>query len=144
MQSTRFSRACLAALLGTLLLSTVTTFAKDGRDFIGFYNVSHVTRQGNDMHLTLNLKVQNFSNAAVRNAVITLRQNSAITLVGQSAPIKSLPNHASVKISQDFTVSRTEYETWRQGNQPAVFIIYRNAHGTQLEHFIQLAPGHAF
>jgi hypothetical protein len=144
MQSTRFSRACLTALLATMLLSTVTVFANNGRDFVGFYNVSHATRQGNDMHITLNLKVQNLSDSAVRQAVITLRQNSGITLVGHTATIKSLPDHGSVKVSQRFTVSRTEYETWRQGSQPAVFIIYRNAHGTQLEHYIQLAPSHAF
>jgi len=144
MQSTRFSRACLAALLGTLLLSTVTTFAKDGRDFIGFYNVSHVTRQGNDMHLTLNLKVQNFSSSTVRQAVIVLRQNTGLNLVGQTAAVKSLADHASAKVSQQFTVSRTEYESWRQGSQPTAFIVYRNAHGTQLQHYIQLAPSHAF
>jgi len=144
MQSTRFSRACLAALLGTLLFSTIPTFAKNGRDFIGFYNVSHVTRQGNDMHLTLNLKVQNFSNSTVRQAVIVLRQNTGLNFVGQTGSIKLLPDHASAKVSQQFTVSRTEYETWRQGSQPTVFITYRNAHGAQVQQYIQLAPGHGF
>jgi hypothetical protein len=144
MQSMRFSRACLAALLGTLLFSTIPTFAKNGRDFIGFYNVSHATRQGNDIHITLNLKFQNLSSSTVRQAVVTLRQHTGMELVGRTAPIKLLRNHDSAKVSQRFTVSRTEYETWRQGSQPTVFITYRDAHGTQLERYIQLAPSHTF
>ena len=96
------------------------------------------------MHITLNLKVQNFSNTTVRQAVIVLRQNTGLNLVGQTNAIKSLADHSSAKFSQQFTVSRSEYESWRQGGQPTAFIVYRNARGKQLEHYIQLAPGRAF
>ena len=144
MQSTSFSRASVATLLAILLLSTVTAFAKDGRDFVGFYNLAHPIQQGHNMRVTLNLQVNNLSAAAVKQAVITLRQNTGHELVGQSSPIKLLRDRGTVKVSTRFTVSRTEYELWKQGTQPTVFIVYKDAHGTSWERYIQLAPGSAF
>jgi hypothetical protein len=144
MRSTRFSRVCIAALLATLLLTTVSALAKDGRDFVGFYNFSHARSQGDGVRVTLNLQVQNLSASDVKGAVISLRQNTGLVNVGESKPIKLLRDHGSAKVSQRFTVSRTEYEVWRQGTQPTVFIVYRDAHGKWLERYIQLAPGHAF
>jgi hypothetical protein len=144
MRSMSFLRVSLTALLAIFLLSTVTAFAKDGRDFVGFYNVSHPIPQGDHMRVTLNLQVRNFSSADVKQAVVMLRQNTGLDLVGQSAPIKVLHDHGSVKVSQRFTVSRAEYELWQQGTQPTVFLVYKDARGHQLDRYIQLAPSHGF
>jgi hypothetical protein len=134
----RFSRACLAALFATLLLTTVTALAKDGRDFAGFYNVSHANIQGEQVHLTLNLRVQNNGDADVSHAVITLRQNTGFDVVGSSKPIALLRVHDVVNISQQFTVSRREYEKWDKGSQPGLSIIYR-ANGKTWERPIQVS-----
>jgi hypothetical protein len=139
MRSTRFSRVCIAALLATLLLTTVGALANDGRDFSGFYNLRHTRIHGDQVQLTLNLQVQNFSHADVRNAVIALRQNTGLDLVGITKPITLLRSHGQVTLSQRFTVSRREYEIWHQGAQPTAFIIYR-AKGKSWERYIQLAP----
>lgn len=139
MQSMRFSRACITALFATLLLSTVTAFAKDGRDFAGFYNLAHTKIQGDHVQLTLNLQVHNNGDADVRNAIITLRQNAGLNLVGTTRPIALLRLHDHVNVTQRFTVSRREYETWRQGARPDLTIIYR-AKGKTWERSIQLIP----
>lgn len=144
MRSKSFLRASLAALLAMLLLSTVTAFARDGRDFVGFYNLTHAVQQGDNMRVTLNLQVRNYSSADVKQAVVTLRQNTGIELVGQSAPIKLLREHGAAKVSQRFTVSRAEYDNWLQGTQPTVFLVYQDARGIKFERYIQLAPGNAF
>jgi hypothetical protein len=143
MRSTRFVRVCLAALLATLLLTTVTAFAKDGRDFSGFYNLGHTRIQGDQVRLTLKLQVHNFGNADVRNAVISLRQNTGLDLAGTTKPIALLRSHDHVNLSQQFTISRREYESWRQGSQPEVSIIYR-AKGKTWERYVQLAPKNGF
>ncbi len=139
MRSMRFVRVCLAALLATLLLTTVTAFAKDGRDFAGSYNLSNPREQGDLMRVTLNFQVQNLSDADVKNAVITLRQNTGTVLAGETKPIKLLRDRGTVKVSQRFIVSRIEYEHWLQGSQPTVFIVYHDAKGTRWERYVQLA-----
>jgi hypothetical protein len=139
MRSMRFSRACISALFATLLLTTVTAFAKDGRDFAGSYNLSNAQEQGDQMRVTLNFQVQNLSNADVKNAVLTLRQNTGTVLVGETKPIKLLRDRGVAIVSRRFTVSRIEYEHWLQGSQPAVFIVYHDAKGTRWERYVQLA-----
>jgi hypothetical protein len=139
MRSMHFSRACVAALFATLLLTTVNALAKDGRDFAGFYNLAHPKIQGDHVRLTLNLQVHNNGSADVRHAVITLRQNTGLDLAGTTKPVALLRLHGHVNLSQQFTVSRREYESWRQGNSPDMTIIYR-ANGKTWERSIQLAP----
>jgi hypothetical protein len=139
MRSMRFSRVCTAALLATLLLTTVAAFASDGRDFAGSYSVAHTKIQGDSVHLTLNLRVHNNTKSDVSNAIISLRQNTGLDFVGTTKPIELLRTHDHVSVSQQFTVSRREYESWHEGSQPTVFIVYR-AKGKTWERYIQLAP----
>jgi len=139
MRSMHFSRACVAALFAALLLTTVNALAKDGRDFAGFYNLAHTKIQGDHVRLTLNLQVHNNGSADVRQAVITLRQNTGLELAGTTKPVTLLRLHGHVNLSQQFTISRREYESWRQGNSPDMTIIYR-ANGKTWERSIQLAP----
>ncbi len=139
MRSMRFSRVCTAALLATLLLTTVSALAKDGRDFAGFFNVSNPKIQGDQVRLTLNLQVDNWSDADVRNAVIALRQHNGTDLVGTTKPVALLRLHDHVRLSQRFTVSRREYESWYHGSQPTAFIMYRER-GKSWERYIQLIP----
>jgi hypothetical protein len=139
MRSIGFSRGCTTALFATLLLTTVTAFGKDGRDFAGFYHLSHTKIQGDHVRLTLNLQVQNNGDADVRNAVITLRQHTGLELVGATKPIALFRLHNLVTVSQQFTISRREYESWRQGAPPELSIIYR-AKGKTWERSIQVSP----
>ena len=139
MRSTIFSRTSLAALFAILLLSTVTALAKDGRDFAGFYNLSHAKTQGDHVRVTLNLQVHNNGDADVKQAVITLRQNTGLELVGTTKPIALLRIHNHINLSQQFTISRSEYENWRQGAPPELAIRYR-ANGKNWERSIEVAP----
>jgi hypothetical protein len=139
----RFLRACIAALFATLLLTTVTAFAKDGRDFAGFYNVSHAKIHGDQVQLTLNLQVHNNGDADVSHAVITLRQHTGLDLVGATKPLGPLRLHDHVNLSQQFTISRREYESWSQGAPPELSIIYR-ANGKTWERSIQVSPKDGF
>lgn len=140
MRSMRFSRACIAALLATLLLTTVTALAKDTGDFYGYYKVSHTDVQEDQVKLTLSLQVHNGLAADARHAVIVLRQNTGLDLVGKTKPIAVLSHHSSVTLSQQFTIARREYEKWKQGgSQPDLSIAY-HANGTTWERPIRMLP----
>jgi hypothetical protein len=139
MRSMRFSRVCIAALLATLLLTTVSALAKDGRDFAGFYNFSDTKIEGDHVQVRLNVQVHNNGAADVRHAVITLRQHTGLELVGTTKPIALLRLHDHVNVSQQFTISRREYESWRGGMPPELTIIYR-ANGKTWEWSMQVSP----
>ncbi|HEX8814909.1 MAG TPA: hypothetical protein VF753_05350 [Terriglobales bacterium] len=140
MQPMCFSaRARLMVLLAVVLLVSVSALASDGRDFAGFYSVHKVTSQNGSVHLTLNVQVHNNGDIDVKNAVITLRQNAGLNLVGTTKPIELLKVHDHVTVSQQFTISKSEYETWHQGLKPQLSIVYR-ANGKTWEKSIQVNP----
>jgi hypothetical protein len=136
MFSVRFARASFARLLVILLLAGAGAVAKDGRDFSGFYTLTHVSEQGDQVRVTLTLQVFNYSDADVKQAVVTLRENTGIDLAGAFKPITLLRDRQEAKVSRQFTVSRSEYERWQQGTQPTLFITY-HANGHRWERFIQ-------
>ena len=139
MRSMSFMRAGLA-LLAMLLLSAVATFGDtNGRDFAGFYSVHHTRVQGDHVRVTLNLQVHNNGTTDVRHAVIVLRQNTGLELVGKTEPIVLLRSHDHVNLRQQFTVSRREFEQWHTGGQPGLAIIYR-ARGKSWEKTITVTP----
>jgi hypothetical protein len=133
-----FSRACITALFASLLLITVTALAKDGRDFAGFYKVSHAKIQGDHVLVTLNLQVNDVGVAELSHAVVALRQNAGLQVVGTSKLIGPMHLHDHVNLSQQFTVSRHEYDSWQTGGKPDFSIIYR-ANGKTLEQSFQVS-----
>jgi len=141
MQPMCFSmRARLTALLAILLLTAMGAFAKDGRDFAGRYSIHDVTEQGDKVQFTMHLQVMNNSDADVKNAVVTLRQNVGLEPAGQTKPIKLLKDRGIATLSQQFTVSKHEFEAWHKGGtSPTMFIVYQ-AKGGQWSRYIQLAP----
>ena len=140
MRSTTFARAA-ACLSVIVLLANVTSFARDGRDFAGYYSVGNVTQQGELVQLTLNLQVFNYSAVDVKQAVIKLHESGAgLAVHGAFQPIKLFANNRDVKLRQQFTVPRHEYERWQNGVQPSLFIVYQDAAGRRWERTIEVAP----
>lgn len=139
MRSERFVRAS-TRLLFILLLATIASFAKDGRDFAGYYSVGNVSQQGEKVQLTLNLQVFNYSDVDVKQAVIKLHESGAgLAVHGSFQPIKLLANQRDVKIRQQFLVPAHEYERWQNGTKPSLFIVYQDAAGHHWEHSIELS-----
>jgi hypothetical protein len=136
MLSMRFSRAGFARLLAILLLAGVTAVAKDGRDFSGFYTLTKVSQQGDQVRVTLTLQLFNYSDADAKQAVVRLQENAGMELAGTFKPIPLLRDRQEAKVSRQFTVPRSEYERWQQGTQPTLFITY-HANGRRWERFIQ-------
>jgi len=139
MQSRRISCAGVCVLLA-MLLSTVLGFAKDGRDFAGYYNVADATEQGDQVQLTLRVRIFNYSSQDLRQALVVLHQPANPGVLGVSKPIKSLPALKDAKVNQQVLVPRHVYEQWQKGQAPEVSIVYVDEHGTRWEKSIQVAP----
>ena len=118
-----------------LRVSTVFLFlisaavAKDGRDFAGFYSLSAISAKGDDVLVTLSLKLSNYRGEDLNQVVIEIRSHPQAGLLGNSAPVEEWRNGKEIAVTRQFTLQRNEYERWRAGDQPEVSIVYRDHDG---------------
>jgi hypothetical protein len=138
MQSLRLSRAWLVcALLTSLLLATVTVAAnaKSGTTFTGYFDLSGVQRQGDVVHVTLHLKLFNHGDTDLKGTIVTLLDSApTMTLVGNFQPVKVWKRQQFVEMTQDFTVSKVEFQTWRIAPaQPNLFILFKDSSGNVVQ-----------
>ena len=136
MKASAFSQAAVVVALGFVL--AIGASAKNGRDFAGFYNVSNVVDQGNQVAFTLRVQVFNHSDADVKQAVLTLRESPGGEL-GAFQPVKLWRNHGEVRLTQQFVVPKHEFERWHKGSQPALMVVYRDAQGQRYDRFVQVS-----
>jgi len=137
------SRASVMGVwLAIFLLGTITATAKDGRDFAGVYGFTDVQEQGDMVHLTLHVRLFNNSEADIKGAVIVLMEGSTgVGLRGNFPAVKVWRKNQDVKLSQQFTVPKREYQDWlRPPAQPNVVIIYQDANGQTWEKGAQMRP----
>jgi hypothetical protein len=137
-----YTTKLLALLLGAAFLVLPTSgVAKDGHDFSGIYSVTQVTEQQDEMVVSLSLQLFNHSDSDIQKAVVVLRPTlPSPDAIGNFRTVKLWRNRGEVRLTQEFTISRLEYDRWQQNGQPQLFVSYRDASGNQWERFVQVAP----
>ena len=128
--------------LAMFLLGTIPATARDGRDFAGVYGFTDVQENGDTVRLTLHLRLFNNGEADIKGAVITLMEGpTGVGLRGSFPTVKVWRKNQDVRLSQQFTIPRREYEDWlRPPAQPNVVIIYQDANGKMWEKGAQMRP----
>jgi len=142
MQSQRQSRAWLVCtLLTALLLATVVARAKSGREFSGYFDVSHVQEQGDLVQVTLHLKLFNHSESNAKSVIVTLLDSSpAMTLRGNFQPVKVWKSHQFLEMSQEFTVTKREFQEWMTPPaQPNLVILFQDNEGATWQRGAQIS-----
>jgi hypothetical protein len=92
------------------------------------------------VQLTLNLHLYNYSGADVSRAVVMLRESAPGLLVyGGFSAIKLLCDRQDVKVRQQFTIPKREYQLWQRGIKPNLFITYQDSMGNKWERTIELS-----
>lgn len=142
-------------LLSLLISLNLGAFAKDGRDFVGFYAVSNVRPLGDSpdtslgadtttrVKLTLTIRLFNYGDQGdIQQPVIELLGSEISPVVaGQFNSVKSLPSRHSAIVAGQFTVTRAEYQSWGQhGATPIVMVQYRGESGRIFTQKVQLIP----
>jgi len=129
MRSLRFSRALVLCSLALLL--TVTAGAKNGRQFAGTYAISHVQEQGDMVQATLHLQLFNNADEDVKSVIVTLVDSGpTMELRGNFHPVKVWRGRQSIKLSQQFTVTKREFTEWMQApGQPNLVILFQDSKG---------------
>lgn len=143
MQLSRALKISAFFLVAALSLFPVSGLAKDGRDFAGSYSVSNVVEQGDEMVLTFQVHLFNYSDADLKQAVVTLRASHPAPALAQFQPVKLWRNRTEVKLAQQVVIPRHEFELWQKGTQPALFVVYNDSNGQRWERYAQVSsrPG---
>jgi hypothetical protein len=142
MQSLRPSRAwAVCALLAALVLATVAATVQSGREFSGYFDVSGVQEQGELVQVTLHLKLFNHSDADAKSVIVTLVDSSpAMTLRGNFPPVKVWKSQQFIEMSQEFSVSKREYQEWMaQPAQPNLIILFQDKNGKSWQKGAQIS-----
>ena len=142
MQSQRQSRAWLVCtLLTALLLAAVAAQANSGREFSGYFDISHVQEQGDLVQVTLHLKLFNHSESAARSVIVTLVDSSpAMTLRGNFQPVRVWKSHEFIEMSQEFTVTKGEFKEWMTPPaQPNLVILFQDGKGASWQRGAQIS-----
>jgi hypothetical protein len=133
-------RKRVALGLAVMLLTALSAVAKDGRDFAGYYSLTDVTEQSNAVKLTLTVQVFNYSDADIKQASLVLRDSGHGTAVRGAFPaVKIFHDHTDVRLSQEFTVPREDYQRWQNGMVPRLMVHYMGANGIEQNRSIQLS-----
>ena len=137
---TSLFRGRIAVFFVTLLMALGTAGARDGRDFAGFYSVNPLGEQGTEVRVTLSLHMYNYSGADVTQAVIMLHESGpGLVVYGGFSAIKLMRDRQDVKVRQQFTIPKREYQLWQGGINPNLFITYQDSLGNKWERTIELS-----
>lgn len=142
MQSQRQSLAWLVlTLLTALLLPTVAARANSGREFSGYFDVSHVQEQGDLVQVTLHLRLFNHSESDAKSVIVTLLDSSpAMTMRGNFTPVKVWKSHQFIEMSQEFTVTKREFGEWMTPPaQPNLVVLFQDSKGATWQKGAQIS-----
>lgn len=142
MQSQHRSITRLVCLVATALaLLTTNAGASNGREFSGYFDISHTHDQGDLVQVTLHLRLFNHSNTDARGVIVALLDSSpTMTVRGNFQPVKVWKSGHFIELSQEFSVSRREFNEWMQAPvQPNLLIFFQDAKGNTLQRGAQVS-----
>jgi hypothetical protein len=142
MQFLRPSRAWyVCALLTALIFATAASSSSKGREFSGYFDVSGVQEQGDMVQVTLHLKLFNHGDSDAKGVIVALVQPAPpMTLRGSFQPVKVWKSGQFVEMSQEFTVSKQEFQEWMQPPaQPNVMILFTDGKGKSWQKGAQIS-----
>ena len=141
MQVCRRSGAWRFALPFVLLLGAISAPANSGREFSGYFDISGVQEQGDLIQVTLHLKLFNHSDEDAKSVIVTLIDSSpAMTFRGNFQPLKVWKSHQFVDMSQEFTITKREFQEWMAPPaQPNVVILFQDSKGTSWQRGAQIS-----
>ena len=130
----------ILALATVVTLAIAPAFAKDGRDFSGYYAVSNVQDSGGKVSFTLTVQLFNNSDTDLKQPVVALMESRpGGGPVGGFGPVKLMKKGLDVTVAHEFSVPKLEYERWQAGLSPTVVVLSKDANGKALQRGVQLS-----
>jgi len=131
----------VCTVLIALSLATVAATTKSGRDFSGYFDISGVQEQGDLVQVTLHLKLFNHGNADANSVIVALMDSSpSMMLRGNFQPIKVWKSQEFIEMSQEFSVSKREFQEWMAPPaQPNLIILFQDSKGKSWQKGAQIS-----
>ena len=142
MQSQRPSRIWLPAVVLTVFAVLATdAVGSNGREFSGYFDLSHVQQQGDLVQVTLHLKIFNHAEADAKSVVVALVDSSpAMTVRGNFQPVKIWKSGHFLEMSQQFSITQREFNEWMTTPiQPNLLVFFQDTAGRTLQRGIQVS-----
>lgn len=116
-----------------------TAGAASPYQFGGWYTVSDVTAEEDGVHVTLDLKVNNYSGVSVTAGKVIVRSSD-----GRAGELGvflnvSVLDGSQVELSKALVIPQKEYDLWEKGRTPNLRIQFDKA-GHTIERRIELSP----
>jgi len=142
MQSQRPSRVWLPAVALTIFaVLTANAVGSNGREFSGYFDLSHVQQQGDLVQVTLHLKLFNHAEADARRVIVALIDSSpTLTVRGNFQPVKVWKSGHFIEMSQQFSVTQREFNEWMTSPlQPNLLVFFQDSTGRTQQRGIQVS-----
>ncbi len=123
-----------------LLLAAATGAQTAGNEVIGFYRVEQVTDLGNQVRVTLHIRLTNQSTSELSITQVALRDLGQPGKPAASAAWARLGPGEATSVDNQFVISRAEYGRWSRGARPALRVTIQNSQGRSLMRTISLLP----
>lgn len=138
MKDTRQLRTSFGSFLLAVFVIPLVAVQGDGRDFAGFYGVADVQDLGEDVSLTLKLRVFNYSGVDLSDATLRLRGNLLVEESYGALTGVWITSGDSVRLQGTFVLPRHEYEQWEKGATPHLRIEFSDATRRAREQALEL------
>jgi hypothetical protein len=138
----RPSRAwTVCIVLIAFCLATVAATTKSGREFSRYFDVSEVQKQGDMVQVTLHLKLFNYSDADANSVIVALMDSSpSMVIRGNFQPVKVWKSQKFIEMSQEFSVSKREFQKWMSPPpQPNLIILFQDHKGKSWQKGAQIS-----
>ena len=132
MKSIPASISAVASIL--VLVVAGAAFASQGRDFAGPFALGGASSSNGQVTLNFSTRIYNYSGANVAGATVTLQCQEQPNQVHLTVNPVALAANGSVKLSAPVTISQTEYDQWKRGRAPDLFIAYTDSSGASQRH----------
>ena len=134
----RYARLSLGLVL--CLLPAAGAAAADGRDFAGFWRLGEITELGEDVSVTVTLRIHNYLGADVVAANLMLEDSRRPgETLATFVDLVDIQDGGTARASDTVIVPRHEYEQWQQGARPRLRLEFRDAAGTTERRPVELA-----
>lgn len=99
------------------------------RDFAGVYSLTEPTALGDQVEVRFSARIFNYSDSEIVNATVRLKGAGAPKGGFAAFYGITLRDRESVRLSQEITVPRREYQLWKTGQAPFLVIQYQSSSG---------------
>ncbi|MFN7997154.1 MAG: hypothetical protein U0Q18_26300 [Bryobacteraceae bacterium] len=125
------------AMMLVVLASSLA--AGNGRNFAGFYHLSNVQSDGEQVQANMTMRLFNYSGSDLHNVAITVRELPPGNQILAKFPLVDIwLDKSDVVIQTHLAISREEFLKWNGRTQPPVFIVFKDESGREFHHTAQV------